>query len=163
MIFVFLLASFSFAESNEKVIDVNAYKNNISDCVKNKDYACALSYFTKWLQSDPRCIGCYLGSGILNYYLGNYQEAISFLNRTIEQSKITGAEKGSYVGVAYFSLGIVYDKLGKQERATEELTNAIRYFEDNGDWKMVFFLETMLEKIKRDSGNNNPSGTSSKK
>ena len=142
--------------------DSTQFESKISECLKKKDYSRALTYINEMLKYDPRCIDCYLGIGILNYYLGNYQEAISFLNRTIEQSNIIDEGEKPDAGLVYIILGIVYDKIGQQEKAKEELSNALKYFENKQDWEVVFIVEAFLKKITQ-YNNDTSSETSDKR
>jgi len=144
-------AKFAFSYAQQTTLSSAPVESDIDTCMRNKDYACVMNYLESSLKDNPRCLECYFGIGILNYYLGNYREALSFLERSIEQSYLMEGSKGYNRGLAFFATGIAYNKIKQYGKAEEFLERAIKYFENTRDWQEIFFAKAMLQMIKRNS------------
>jgi len=145
-IFIFFLGKPALSEPEYIPPDL---KDKIFKCVKNKDYHCGINYLNDEIRNSPQCPECYLWLGILNCYLGNHQESIVFLERAVEQSYLMGEDGGSIRSMAWFAIGMVYNKINQCKKAEETLGKSIDHFKNQEDFEELFFAESLLEMVRQ--------------
>jgi len=142
----------SLAQMPEGSFWIKQYEDQKDDCIRKKDYRCAIEALMKIIQMQPRSIDNYTKLGVVNYYLGNYQEAIGLFKRTIELSGFSDAAYDNEdLGNTYMFLGITYHTLGKEKEAKEELNNALKYFEKEAELDDIIYINVLLKEINKNT------------
>ena len=130
------LGSSSFQAEAEK------YLNELGQFYLNKEYGDALVSLKKLLELYPDRPDLHQALGVLYYYVGRSQEAVS----SFEKALIIQPNEPN----TYLCLGIVYDSLGRQSEAGEALNKAIELFKEDLKVEYILVAETLLKNIGKD-------------
>jgi tetratricopeptide (TPR) repeat protein len=124
------------------------------ELLKNKKFQLSLEKFTSALNfyeeqgDDMGVSSCYLGLGLVNTSIGNFKEALTYLNKGHSI-----AEKINFKpGVASFLMnrGLLFQKLKKFDDALRDFEKSLQIFEDLNNNNSVINLRLFIKNCEKD-------------
>lgn len=94
-----------------------------SKALENKDYANAIIYLTRYLNTFPNKSGAYYNRGLANYYLQKYESALADYGKSIELDP-------KFVNT-YINRGLVHLNIKDYEKAIGDFSTAIKLDPNN--------------------------------
>ncbi len=110
----------------------------VEDYLKNKKYKDTIPLLRKAIELAPDNPEFYLGLGICYYYVGDFQEASSLLQKAIELQP----EPDFYI-----CLGVIYDSMGFKEEAKAAFNRSIEISMQTINITGNLIAEALLKKI----------------
>lgn len=122
------------------------YETKLQEYFLNRKYEEALFTLDEMMQDEKikdvatGRADTYRNYGVIYYYLGRFQEAVSSFEKTTNLKTNDPYD--------YLTLGVLYDYIGQQEEAKQNLLKAIDLFKQGEDYTKVIWAEALLKKIK---------------
>lgn len=116
-------------KNSAKEILADKYMNIAEKAKGQKKYEKSISYYHKAIKANPNLsIKTYNEIAIIQANLGNLTEAVEYFNKTIQYNNKSATKND--IGSIYYSLGITYLRLNKQDEANKSLILAIEGFKE---------------------------------